>query len=716
MLNAIQITINGKNKSVSMNKFSENNKKRKEYLKYFTGNTPTIKTSCTNKPQKQPVPQSVWNESSYEPSLLFINEQLKRKEWEDDWKQDEDGEKPKRSVSVFEGTCEFHPLVVKYGQTENMLDEYGQIHNIKLESKFKPKYFLTAKGLLDYRKIDMLRKLYALCKFYSRVRGASPDDVTVLPMAQTQFALVRLFGSQVNVSNVIDCAKKTGLIVTQNERYYFVSETTIYKEFWKENSKSKTYFYFKNVEDELLDFCKEHRVSPWTEKDNPVPAVFELPDYIKSRITISPHIKGVVKPDIISVSEFESSVRKILEEKYPEYNEIQNLIKEVNSCPFYRTHPELQMKGEFSIRIKGNRLRKVGFRVTNRACSVSKEEKDNQIYKSREIMLNALKLNGTHHDVRSSIPKVMYLLSHGKWLPQSADIYEMIFESMKKSGSTSLKNYSTFTAPLRELFKTAFMTVNFSKSEKEASRSLSRRILTPRNKSEVESRNYFKDEYTDEYKTITEGTKNFIHTFVTEYRNAVSSVIGFTSSSDIFLYESLIYLKTLKTLLKCSNAFECYDAFYLNKNIDSEVIETMIEENALSTYRNLKETVTFDRYVRTFSKSQTTVYVHDGICCSDGFKFTEKSFYSSITSLSESLAKVQLKVYLKNNWMEINVRNNIITVKNINNTSINSSKNEIIEYITNMIKMAVKYRTINNNFEKTGELKLESLVRQALAG
>lgn len=699
-----------------MNKLSENNKKRKEYLRYLTENTPTIKTRCTNKPQKQPVLQLVRNKSSYEPSLLFINEQLKRKEWEDDWEQDENEEKPKRSVSVFEGTCEFHPLVVKYGQIKNILDENGQIRNIKLESKFNPKYFLTAKGLLDYRKNDMLRKLYALCKFYSRVRGANSDDVTVLPMAQTQFALVRLFGSQVNVSNVINCAKKTGLIVTQNERYYFVSETTIYKEFWKENSKSKTYFYFKKVEDELLDFCKEHRVSPWTEKDNPTPAVFELPDYIKSRITISPHIKGVVKPDVISASEFESSVRKVLEEKYPEYSEIQNLIKEVNSCPFYCGHPELQMKGEFSIKIKGNRLKKVGFRVTNRACSVSKKEKDNQIYRSREVMLNALKLNGTHHDVRSSIPKVMYLLSHGKWLSQSTDIYEMIFTEMKRTGSTSLKNYSTFTAPLRELFKTAFMTVNFSKSEKEASRSLSRRILAPRNKSEVESRNYFREEYTDEYTAVTEGTKNFIRTFVTEYRNAVNSVIGFTSSSDIFLYESLIYLKTLKTLLKCSNAFECYDAFYLSKKIDSEVIETMIEENALSTYKNLKETVTFDRYVKTFSKSQTTVYVHNGICYSEGFKFTEESFYSSITSLSESLTKVQINVCIKNSWIEINVRNNVITVKNINNTNINSSKNEIIKYIVNMIKMAVKYKTSNGNFEKTGGLKLESLVRQALAG
>lgn len=698
------------------NKIKNNFKKKQRFLSYLEEQPPKIKTFDAHRTNKIIERSIAKNHSSYKPSLQYMSEQMKRKGWEDEIEDKESREPVKRSISVYENTNVFKPLTLPYGSEGNFYDSHGNLKNVKkLKSKFNSKYFTTKKNLIDYRKADDLRKLYALCLFYSRIRSADPNQVTVLPIAQTQFALIRIFGSQVNVSNLLESARTCGLIECQDERYVFVSETTWNKEYWKQKAFCKKYFYYKKVEDELLTFCKDHNIKPWTKDDNAVPAVYELPEYIQSRIKISSRIKGVEKPDIISTSEFEQSIRKVLEQKYPEYLEIQKAVQEVNSCPFYQEHPELQLKGEFTIKIKDGKLKKIGFRVTNRACSVSKEEKNNQIYRSREVMLNALNLNGTSHDVKSSIPRVMYLLSHGTWLPETVDIYKMIFDRMKENGSRSLEDYSTFTPELRDFFKTAFMTVNFSKSEQEASSSLSHRILKPKNRHEVESQRYFKEEYSEEYFSITSGTRSYLDLFVHEYRNALIQTIGFTSSSSIFLYESLIYINVLKELVRHSNVFECYDAFYLNTNIDSNYIENLIEEKALQVYRTTKNTLTFDRYADVFNHNEITVSYKNNLYCSDNFVFNELSFYHSIVLISESLTKININLEINNVSVLLEIKNNEIK---IDTSNINSSKNEIIDYVyLSLIRAIEDLHKVRHKYVSTKELRkniVKTLAEQAL--
>ena len=616
-------------------------------------------------------------------------------------------EKVRRSFSMYENTDYWKPKTIEYGRNFPVLEkgqDYPDVQSestlseIKAESEFKPIPIKGEKERQHYRKV------LALIIYLERIRSSDPGEVTVLPIAQTQKSIVRLFGSQQNVSGVIRFAKEIGLLKVQNENYVFVSETTRYKEWWSENTFSKEYFYFKNVEDKIRQFCRYHNILPWTKKDNKKAAVFDLPEWIKPKLVISSNITGVKKPEDMSQNEFIESVKAVLIEKYPIYNEIKEKVDAINSTRFYQKHPEIQLIAEFNLTIKKNHLKKIGFRITNKACNIPKNERSISIakrnssyycYSNREQMLKSLGLDGSNYDVKSSIPRVMYLLSHGEWLSEDIDIYKLIYDKMCENDKNFKNSYPVFTETLRSLYKQLFMTVNFTKDEMTASNSIYRKYLKPKNEDDKRKLEYVKEEENEIFQKALINNKHSILNFVHAYNEAIQQVIGFTSSSEIFLHESAIYLNVLKRLTDYNvPAFQCYDAIYTsNSNISENTFKRIIREESEKYYSQYKESITFSQLMLLEKKQKVTI---DYDSRNKSFTYTNPNkvtFMFSNEDFIQSLVDLMLVHNNINYYFKVNsICNNSSIYVNIESTKsevrvkLNSSTKVLPDKVYEMIE------------------------------
>ena len=622
-------------------------------------------------------------EEVYNPNYQFDLEQLARQlnkkdeNWEQyseatKYKNDDNEEQPKeeniqRSDSKYVDT-DWKPKTVAYGKPFNILKakqnyDDKDLTEIIVESCFNP-------VKLTVKTFNMYRKVYALILYFERIRSADPNRVTVLPIAQTQKSIIRLFGSQQNVSNVLKFAKKIGLIQVYNENYVYVSESTWYKEWWREHTYAKEYFWFKNVEDNIRQFCRYNNILPWTKEDNKKPAVFELPEWMKAKLIISSNITGVKKPEDMSEKEFIESVKEVLIKKYPIYTEIRETVDNINNTDFYKQHPELQLIAEFNIHLQKKHLKKIGFRITNLACNIPKEKKTRPsiMYENREAMLYALGLLGINHDVKSSIPRVMYLLSHGEWLSEDVDIYGLIYEQMCKNNETFKNQYPAFTETLRNLFKKLFMSINFSKTKTQAANSIYRDYAKCRDEQEEEYlKELIRSNY-GEFYAIKINNKYQIYKLVEEYYNALQQVIGFTSSSEIFMHESAIYLNVLKRLTNHNvHTYQCYDAIYTNCHISEQAFKNLIKDEALKYYDKYKNNITFTQLITLQRKSVIDMIYNNEL---NEYSYTN-SYGITHTFTTESFMESLLDLSMNNTNLIVNITNYTIVDNSILNNVIN---------------------------------------------
>ena len=91
-------------------------------------------------------------------------------------------------------------------------------------------------------------------------------------------------------------------------------------------------------------------------------------------------------------------------------------------------------------------ISKIGIRATNPLVSSKKEDDGNKDFfgKYKEDVLNEqIGSKWFEFDVKSSVPRVQYLLTNGIWLSNDTDIYELIYNEMESMVRKSDSKYYT---------------------------------------------------------------------------------------------------------------------------------------------------------------------------------------------------------------------------------------------------------------------------------
>lgn len=378
----------------------------------------------------------------------------------------------------------------------------------------------------------------------------SREYVTALTLQTTGY-LKKIYGNNQNASNAIRYAIDCGLIA--------VAEDT--KHFGDKHSKSYVYGWNKKVQDWLLEIVKEngliHDVSykcgESEESSRSLLQIFEngpkdisMRDF--NRLVSQVHIGADLK---INASDW--NVVAALCVKYPALVECCKLADELNQ--------QLPMDEQFSYeptihRSRNGLVSKIGFRPATR-YSNTKDKDDGKHYNGvmrRDFMNQKFggKWNWQKYDVKSSVPKIAYALNHGEWLGDDVDLYA------KMLGVDFFD-----TREQRDAFKNFFMRCYFDTS--------SARISNRLRRAKVAS------DFIDEYSYS--GLCSTVETIKEDIFKAIGKSIG----SEIFLWESLAYLRAFRELLqRGAEPKLVYDCFYTNRSISLEEVSSIVCESVMS--------------------------------------------------------------------------------------------------------------------------------------
>lgn len=384
------------------------------------------------------------------------------------------------------------------------------------------------------------------------------------------------------------------------------------KTFNKHSKHSKTYFGFKNNMNTFFNLCNQNNIQPKifstdtnffdliTDKD----FSYNFSDF---KINSDLHIrfsKNLPDDVIFNIT------LKNLYKNYPNLQFFQHLISDFNYF-FYFDKPELQLTFSPNITIKTKKnkhetykyIDSIGLRYTCSFCSYPKSRL-NYDDKGREIEVfpnrfDYLVSNGFYinHDVKSSVPRVAFLLKTGEWLDENIDLYKVIYDKFKPL----FHDGGDWNPTTRDAIKETFVECYFNKSPgkcyssfvNQANVSLKKHTDSLQNitfseeKESVEEQilalsNFLKS------KDIKDSLRNYYYKFF-----QVINDNFYCCGSEIFYWESIIYIKVLKELL--DNGYQvatCYDCFYVKKNGVTQqefdlYVSNLIKKKALEVYKNI---------------------------------------------------------------------------------------------------------------------------------
>lgn len=255
---------------------------------------------------------------------------------------------------------------------------------------------------------DKLGKILAFVDHIKYMR--SNTYCTVMPISVNSRALLSIWGSHQNVSRAIDYMIEMGLLESEDEAYRFSGKKR------KEN-RSKTYKYFKENEDKLMEYCKLNNIDKfiavnYKDVSENIGAVKEVnPKDVKFSSVLK-----LEKPDKYSEACFENYLLQCLYDNYPGFKFYQQLADDINRL-YYSEYPELKVKFKptFTWDAKKTYVKGIGIRATNSLCNIRKEER---IELKREYGFTLEK------DVKSSVPRITLSLNSGEWIDESVDIYK----------------------------------------------------------------------------------------------------------------------------------------------------------------------------------------------------------------------------------------------------------------------------------------------------
>ncbi len=409
----------------------------------------------------------------------------------------------------------------KYNWRPETVDDYTLPEFKIIESNAK-----GANGKLK-NKLSKVLAFINEVKFIRATKGC-----TIMPISVTSKTNLLIWGSKINVSNAIKLMEQIGLISLESNFYRFNAYTDI-------ENVSKTYRYYYENEVKFKDYCAKTNIESFEIKNMPCLKGERkgIPELDKTQVRFASGIK-LVKPSGVSKAEFENELMLCLFENYPPLKFHILKADEINER-FYSNYPEFRIRFSptFTWSKDDKYIKSIGIRATNSMVNIKKEDRK-KILQSYGFTLEK--------DINASVPRMTLSLNSGKWIPETEDIYELIFRDMEPENE--------FTNEMREAIKSLHMRAYFDTSDKQV---IHHTWLA------MNTENLDKDEY-----SIT----------MNKFRNAIIKAEGGKLyGSDIFFVESCVYLMTLYDLL-CSGhkVWQVYDCFYSTGEEDQELFEEMI--------------------------------------------------------------------------------------------------------------------------------------------
>lgn len=362
------------------------------------------------------------------------------------------------------------------------------------------------------------------------------ESFSINPISTTNADLMKLFKNKMGVSRVITNAIKAGVLICVN-RY---SNSFL--------NQAKQYYLNEEKYNELkkLYKCKTNKHIEKIEDEEDEMTVIRT-NFDKSRIKISSRI-GM---NIDGISD--NQIIEILNEKYPMFVDGKKIADELNE----KLPDEQKIKWEWTIkRVKRNGseyLSKIGFRASNTVCTFKEHENNNPFYKGkwRKDYLNEQFGEGQwdNYDINGSIWRLTYNLNHEEPIGFDKDIYNEIW---KHYNEESFKDKTE-----RDAFKYISMRLYFGKQG-----DMGKNFVWSYNKllSEI---GYELDDKSNKIEAC--------QAYLESFKENSEEYLGQYYGSEIFLYESGIYLNMLKEMINDSksNIVQVYDSFYFSNNLFS---------------------------------------------------------------------------------------------------------------------------------------------------
>ena len=376
-----------------------------------------------------------------------------------------------------------------------------------------------------------LPALKTLVECYQYITSAK--DISIVSISCTAKNLTQIYKSPMQVSRVLEAAEKVGLIKCMEETYHFGAFSPYPKE----------YAYNKAAQAVLKQMFAAYDV-----EGLPVPPGEENAVTAQEAATLEEAYKNSpYKFRFSSKTRMANTSDALalygLNKTYPQLSEYAAKVAAINA----NLPPDERIMFQPSItrNAKGDMITKLGIRATNSLVSLPKDGSatDMDPFTRAEMLTAKFGEDWTEIDVKSSVPRVNYLLTHGAWLDNDLDLYAAMYG----------KPFDSST--LRTEYKYFFMRLYFGNSERQIAHQL----------------------------RLTHQTDNFVKAHgkraaidtIGMARDSMIAAIGRSYGSEIFLHESCIYIDVFAALVKRGfRLIQIYDGFFLKGILsDSETAE-----------------------------------------------------------------------------------------------------------------------------------------------
>lgn len=449
-----------------------------------------------------------------------------------------------------------------------------------LEGYEVPKFEIPVKKSNNYEsyKREELSRVLAFIEYAQkkRIKGGC----TAMPIPTTSRKNLMIWGYPKAISRGIEFMKEIGLITVHIDQFRFGVP-------FQGANYGKTYAYFEENEQKVIQYCEEHGIHKYVAKnleeirgtqkqiakvESAIEHIDKVKTFAKAEVRFAKGL-SLEKPDGVSDQDFELYLYCCLYLNYPELALHQMKADEINE-KFYKDYPEFKLRFRPHFTWKGNKVVKIGIRISNEFCNQKKEERN-----------ALLKQYGFHleHDVRSSVPRLTLSINKGRWVDEGVDIYELINDEFDPG--------SEFTEARRDAIKHYMLRTYFDRG---TTKELGRNVLSDMYKAKID---------------MPEVEKAEVDELMERLREAAFKALGNrTFGSDIFYIESCVYLMTLYDLLTSGHTvWLVYDAFYSNGEEDQETFTEMVKSSVRLNFGYFMEQSDF----RQFAKTEVIV---DEIC------------------------------------------------------------------------------------------------------
>ena len=402
--------------------------------------------------------------------------------------------------------------------------------------------------------LKILKPFVDVMKYKTSTKG-----VSICPIPSTSKLWNLLYGSQRQVSRLIECAKEIGLLYCVSESY---SNKVGY---------CKSYAYDKRVERKLLELFNDYNIDKQSKSYNQSYVMSIIDTFNRKGLNDEEQMErynAYMEKSKIRITQRtrlplkECYLVKGLNEVYPQYGEMLKTIDEDNSSMDELIDHDYALP-TFTMDRKNENVVRIGIRKTNAYCNLKVhgyEDRssweslgENERNRIRDSVIEK-RLGGIYeNDVKSSIYRITYLLNKGEWLDRDKDLYPMMagFEFKSK------EERNLFKSPLA-------MKLYFSPS---IDKTISTTI-------------YQDSSMEDFFKKLN--AKDVL----LKAKENMTNAIGSSYRSEIFLHESCIYTQVAHRIRQMGyRLIQIYDGFFTDKPLDENSFDEIVKECALEYYQ-----------------------------------------------------------------------------------------------------------------------------------